>query len=63
MSYEDWVALGTMLLWGTFGFWTGRAYDRHDDVGFWFGLFLTFLWPIGIAINRVIKKRRHDRKS
>jgi len=53
MDRDDWINFTMMILWGVFGFWTGSAYERGDEVGFYFGLLLTFGFPIGFAVKRL----------
>jgi hypothetical protein len=62
MTFEDWVWLGSALLWGLFGFWTGNAYARHDWVGFGIGFLIWVVWPIGIAVKRLVSDARWRRE-
>jgi hypothetical protein len=56
MKRKDWGWLGSVLLWGLFGFWTGDAYRRHDLVGFWIGVALWVVLPVGAAVKILVSQ-------
>jgi Na+-driven multidrug efflux pump len=62
MKPHDWVWLGSVLLWGLFGFWTGEAYQRHDSFAVWFGVGLWVIFPLATAMRIVISQARWRRE-
>jgi hypothetical protein len=62
MSFNDWTWLGSVLLWGFFGFGAGYAYRNHDMVGFGLGLALWIIFPVGLAVRRLVSQARWRRE-
>jgi hypothetical protein len=62
MRYEDWLQVVIMLAWGLIGFGTGYAYREHNLAGFWLGLAVWVIWPVGIVVQRVVSQTRWRRQ-
>ncbi len=66
MKAEDWILVGSMLLWGLFGFWAGDAYRRHDWVGFSLPFFLWVVFPVGVVgkqlVTQTLWRREWERR-
>jgi hypothetical protein len=58
----DWLWLGSVLLWGWWGFLTGEQYQKHDMFGFWFGICIWIVFPLGIAAKRLLDEHLWHKK-